>query len=426
MIRPRLAPVARRELRNLPLAEAIDLLGLVVVGALVAALVAGGLPFPEAKPFMLTLGGSSLLVWLVVARLRPSRGAWAPQHAYRYLLAPFAASVLALLISAGLRDYYSGRALLAFAVGWTAWIALNRYLVHSYRPKRRILWLGSPPKGWHPDGFPGLRVQIAARPPKEWEGWDVVVVGDGVARSDAWASWLIHAELADAEILSEPKAYEVLAGRIPLDAIREDLLAIVFRDKRPYIRTQRTMDLLAILLFSPAILLLCTLVALIVWADTGRPVIYSQLRTGRDGEPFRLYKFRTMRHDAELQGPSFTHHGDVRVTPIGAFLRKFRLDELPQFWNVVTGEMSIIGPRPEQVPFVEEFSRTIPLYDYRHLVKPGITGWAQVSQGYASNTDQTRDKLGFDLYYVKHQSWLLDTLIVIKTLRTIASGFGAR
>ena len=133
-----------------------------------------------------------------------------------------------------------------------------------------------------------------------------------------------------------------------------------------------------------------------------------------------------MCHDSEKTGAQFAQANDMRVTRIGRVIRKTRIDELPQFINVLKGEMSLIGPRPEQVKFVNEFAEQIPFYNYRHVVRPGITGWAQVTQGYASDADETREKLEHDFYYIKRFSVWLDLLIVGRTIKTMLTGFGAR
>ena len=145
------------------------------------------------------------------------------------------------------------------------------------------------------------------------------------------------------------------------------------------------------------------------------------------GQPFLITKFRSMRVDAEAEsGPVWAEANDPRVTRIGRFLRRTRLDELPQFWNVLKGDVSLVGPRPEQVPFVEEFAQSIPFYDHRHLVRPGVTGWAQVNYGYADGEADTIEKLTYDLYYVKHLSPWLDLQILTRSLGTVLLGRGAR
>ena len=147
---------------------------------------------------------------------------------------------------------------------------------------------------------------------------------------------------------------------------------------------------------------------------------------GKGGKPFIQYKFRSMWHDPGRNGASFTSRDDERVVPAARILRRFRLDELPQLWNVMKGDLSLVGPRPEQVEFVDRFNRTIPFYSQRHLIRPGITGWAQVNYGYADGEADTIQKLAYDLFYVKHMSPWLDLEILGRSFWTVLSGFGAR
>src|SRR5438105_947533 len=184
---------------------------------------------------------------------------------------------------------------------------------------------------------------------------------------------------------------------------------------------KRTFDLvfsgLFLLLLSP----LLAAVAILVKATSRGPVLYAQERVGLDGRPFRMLKFRTMRHDAELHGPRFAESGDPRVTAIGAWLRRTSIDELPQLWNVLFGAMSLVGPRPERPVFIDQFRRRIPRYQLRHMVKSGMTGWAQI-HGLRGNTS-IQKRVEYDLYYIEHWSLLLDLKILA---RTLAFGFLSR
>jgi lipopolysaccharide/colanic/teichoic acid biosynthesis glycosyltransferase len=160
--------------------------------------------------------------------------------------------------------------------------------------------------------------------------------------------------------------------------------------------------------------------------DSSGAAIYRQQRIGLNSEEFTLYKFRTMVADAERDGPRFTSVNDNRLTKVGRFLRRFRADEIPQLWNVLKGDVSLVGPRPERPVFTDQFEATIPFYSYRHLVRPGVTGWAQVNFGYADNERDTVEKLTYDLYYVKHMSPWLDLSILGRSMWTVLSGFGAK
>jgi exopolysaccharide biosynthesis polyprenyl glycosylphosphotransferase len=177
---------------------------------------------------------------------------------------------------------------------------------------------------------------------------------------------------------------------------------------------------LTALIMISSILLLVMLVILLL---DGRPVIYSQPRTGIHGIPFTLYKFRTMKVGSD-KGDGYTREGDSRVSRLGSFLRKSRLDELPQLWNVLKGDMSLIGPRAEWVRLVADYERQIPHYHYRHLVRPGITGWAQVNYPYGASLEDTVEKFSYDLYYIRNFSLRLDAEVVLKTLHTMLFGKG--
>ena len=196
--------------------------------------------------------------------------------------------------------------------------------------------------------------------------------------------------------------------------------------KSNYLNTKRVFDLSLILLFAPIIVPIMLLTALLISLESNGPVLFWQKRVGAYGKSFNMVKFRSMTTDSEEKGSQFAKAGDARVTRLGKFIRKMRIDELPQLWNVLRGEMSLIGPRPEQVVFVEKFEKTIPNYTFRHNVLPGITGLAQVEQGYVDDANGTKTKLKYDLYYIEHLSFLMDMRITFQTLQTMATGFGAR
>lgn len=161
-------------------------------------------------------------------------------------------------------------------------------------------------------------------------------------------------------------------------------------------------------------------------ATSPGPVLYRQERVGLGGQVFSIAKFRSMRVDAEKDGARFATHNDDRITPVGRVLRKTRIDELPQLWNVLKGEMSLIGPRPERPVFVESYRRTVPFYDLRHRVKPGLTGWAQIRDAYAASESETRSKLSRDLYYIKKGSAWMDLRIMVETAWVVTARRGSR
>ena len=255
---------------------------------------------------------------------------------------------------------------------------------------------------------------------------DGIVVDLHKKLSPEWIRFIADCNLKGMPIYHAATIYEMFSGKISLTHLSEGTLNIY---KRPWLYTtiKRVLDLLVVIISTPVTIPLGVAVAVMIKIDSPGPVFFIQERVGQNGSIFKMIKFRTMvANGNSSEKADFAKENDKRVTKIGRILRKTRLDEIPQFWNVLKGEMSLVGPRPEQVPFVERFSKEIPFYPYRHLVKPGITGWAQVNHGYASDTVETREKLEYDLYYIKNHSLWLDFLIVAKTLRTMLAGTGAR
>jgi lipopolysaccharide/colanic/teichoic acid biosynthesis glycosyltransferase len=167
--------------------------------------------------------------------------------------------------------------------------------------------------------------------------------------------------------------------------------------------------------------------AALVKIDSKGPVFYKQERVGKNGKPFNVVKFRSMRTDAEKNGePIWAKSNDERVTRVGRIIRVIRVDEIPQFWNIIKGEMSFVGPRPERPHFVAQLAKEIPYYEHRHLVTPGLTGWAQIKYPYGGSVDDARQKLQYDLYYIKNQTLALDFVVVFETVKTVLFGRGGR
>ena len=242
---------------------------------------------------------------------------------------------------------------------------------------------------------------------------------------EAWQRFLTKQTLQGRPVYNNRQVYESLTGRLPIHHLYENELGSLL-PSQGYLWFKQLLDSLAIILVAPLVLPICLLTALLIRLESTGNVIFVQERVGQGGKLFKIYKFRSMTTDAEKHGAKLAQENDARVTRVGKFIRKTRIDELPQFINVLKGDMSLIGPRPEQLSFVKAFEQSIPFYNYRHIVKPGISGWAQVTQGYAGNEDETALKVQYDFYYIKHISFALDVLIVIKTLQTMLTGFGAR
>jgi len=239
---------------------------------------------------------------------------------------------------------------------------------------------------------------------------------------------LVHAQFQETRVYTLESFYETQWRYLPLGIIDPFWpLQSGFQLARtsPYHYLKRLFDVVA----SATALIICAplfvLVSLLIWIEDGSPIFFRQERVGRDGRRFILFKFRTMRRRSDdTDEDIYTRKGDRRVTSVGHWLRKLRLDELPQLWNALKGDISLIGPRPEWSKCAERYERTIPFYHFRHLVKPGITGWAQVNYPYGESDEDAVEKLKYDLYYIRHYSLKLDAMIVLKTLYTILFGKG--
>ncbi len=221
---------------------------------------------------------------------------------------------------------------------------------------------------------------------------------------------------------------ERLSGKMPLDGLRPSnfIYSEGFRVKPSQQIMRRLVSTLAaalgLLLFAPFL----PFVMLAVRLSSPGPIFFKQTRVGLGGRPFEVVKFRTMRTDAEASGAKWASKNDPRVTPVGGFMRKTRIDEVPQLWNVLRGDMGFVGPRPERPEFVPWLSEQIPYFDLRHMIRPGLTGWAQVRYGYGATLAEAREKLEYDLYYIKHMSLGLDLLIMFETVKTILRRRGAQ
>jgi exopolysaccharide biosynthesis polyprenyl glycosylphosphotransferase len=225
-----------------------------------------------------------------------------------------------------------------------------------------------------------------------------------------------------------PTFYERISGKVPVSVIEEFwfLENLMDSQKNVYETFKRIFDLLFGLALGIASLFLYPFIALAVKLDSSGPIFYQQKRVGQDSRIFQIVKFRSMVENAEKDGAKWAQKNDPRITRVGNFLRKTRLDELPQLWNVIKGEMSFVGPRPERPEFVfgTNMERQIPFYQIRHLVKPGLTGWAQINFDYGSSLEDTIEKLQYDFYYLKNRSFVLDLAIILKTIKIILSGGG--
>lgn len=230
------------------------------------------------------------------------------------------------------------------------------------------------------------------------------------------------------EVIDGHQLYESECGRLSIDELKPSALIFSsgFQRRPGMLLLKRLEDVigasLGLILLAP----LMALIGLLIKLDSAGPALYKQTRIGHRGCPYVLWKFRSMRHDSEGDTAKWAQLGDDRVTRIGRWIRLLRIDELPQFFNVLKGEMSLVGPRPERPLFVQKLRQQIPYYDLRHTIRPGLTGWAQIRFNYAASVEDSHMKLQYDLYYVKHLSVWFDLSILFRTIRVILMGSGAR
>ena len=252
---------------------------------------------------------------------------------------------------------------------------------------------------------------------------DLIVAISGTMMGSTFQT-ILDAQERGVEITRMPVVYEELAGRVPISLLETDWLLRSFVDEFRisgfYEFAKRVVDILGGLVGMLMLLFFLPFVGIATMIDTGRPIFYLQERLGKGGREYKIIKFRTMRLDAEADGkPVLAKEDDDRATAVGRMLRRTHLDEIPQFLNVLRGDMSLVGPRAERPQLVEHFQRRILFYRARLLVKPGITGWAQVNYGYAASLEETQVKLEYDLYYIKRRNLLLDLLILLRTPATV-------
>jgi sugar transferase (PEP-CTERM system associated) len=261
------------------------------------------------------------------------------------------------------------------------------------------------------------------------ENIDRIVVAIGDRRGQFPTQQLLRLSLSgDVSIEESASFYERLTGRVLLDMIRPSWLIFSSRGQRMRINDiarsimHRTVALFGAVLSLP----IAVITAILIRIDSRGPVLYRQERVGKNGRQFMLMKFRSMRVDAEKDGPVWAKSADERMTRVGRIIRKIRVDEIPQFWNILRGDMSFVGPRPERSHFVAQLAQEIPYYEQRHLIPPGLTGWAQIKYPYGASIDDAKQKLQYDLYYIKNQSLALDAMIMFETVKTILFGRGGR
>jgi sugar transferase (PEP-CTERM system associated) len=260
------------------------------------------------------------------------------------------------------------------------------------------------------------------------QGIDRVVISLLERRGCMPVRQLLHLKFAGVRVEDAHSFYERMTGRIILQHLSPSWLILSdgFRKSSLLVWGKRAIDVIVSLAAFVLCLPLFAVVAAAIWLESGSPILFRQERIGLRDHAFQMLKFRSMYNNAEEEGPRWASEGDNRVTRVGKWIRNFRIDELPQVINVLRGEMSIVGPRPERPEFVGMLEEQIPFYGLRHSVRPGITGWAQVKYQYGAGVEETKNKLEYDLFYIKHLSIMLDLAVLFETVKVMLSGRGAK
>lgn len=361
------------------------------------------------------------LIFVMIRQLRNYPGA---QHTVVYVLPVlaiiwfFSVALLSFLRVEYIRKIF----VLSFVVA-NVWLVAAFYIRKKYRePKLAIVPIG---RANSLCGRSDIAVNVLCKPELFGRRFDAVVAdlhSDEIPAE--WERFLAKCTLADIPVFHYKQIEEMLTGRVRIEHMAENEIGALIPSQF-YTGAKRFIDGVFAILLLPFCLPIFLVTMFFIKFDSKGPVIYIQERVGFRGKIFHVYKFRSMYVDVE--GKGFTdEQDDPRITRVGKFIRKFRIDELPQIFNVIKGDMSFIGPRPESKKLADWYEEVIPFFSYRHIVRPGISGWAQVNQGYAADIEGMEKKLQYDFYYIKHFSLWIDVLIFFKTIRTILTGFGAR
>lgn len=321
---------------------------------------------------------------------------------------------------------YSRGLFLSSFVASIAWF----YLIDFVGQRRAGIQIGVVPFGAVTmlDEVRGIR-WIWLKQPVLNRHYDALVADFRADLADEWESFLAEAALAGTAVFHVKQLREALTGKVEIEHLSENSFGSLV-PFMAYLKIRRIFDFVAACIVGLLLLPFLLFIALLIRLDSPGGALFRQRRTGYRGRPFVVVKFRTMNHSsigaASDRDGAITSSDDPRVTRLGRFLRRTRIDELPQIWNILKGEMSWIGPRPEAEVLSRWYEGELPFYRYRHIVPPGITGWAQVNQGHVSELDLVGHKLNFDFYYIKNFSPWLDILILIRTVKTVFTGLGAK
>lgn len=400
--------------------------GLIVAAIIPALILRLRMPETAEQPiFAQTLFGMMVAVILTVYLLRNISLFPGMRRGYFILPSVLAGYALLFSIFLFLRLDYSRALFLSSFVVCCGWL----YLIHFLGLRGESSRIGVVPFGGVVtlDQISGVE-WIHLSHPELTDRFDMLVADLRADLPAEWEAFIADCALKGIAVFHVKQLREALTGRVDIEHISENNFGSLV-PFMAYLRLRRAIDLVTAVIVGAVLLPFIVLVAAVIRLDSSGPAFFRQPRIGFRGEPFTVLKFRTMvdRSEPDTRHDVITAEGDKRLTRLGAFLRRSRIDELPQIWNILKGEMSWIGPRPEAEVLSRWFATQLPFYRYRHIVPPGITGWAQVNQGYATaELDDETVKLHYDFYYIKNFSPWLDALIVVKTIQTMLTGSGAR
>lgn len=425
--RPPVASRPTRALEQFPLQLAIAWLA--GVGAPMLSLLTvfhmPNLAVEGVRNSIVAASGAVILATYLLRRVSSFPGV----RAFRYVLPSYASAFgLAVAGMVALRLEYNRPFLLSSLVlSLLAAMLLSLYLQRRATRRYYLVPFGKTDLALE---TPDVDWIVMTRPEVPLEDAAVIVADLRHDHEDAWERMLADAAIRGHAVYHTKVLRESLTGRVSIEHLSENSFGSLLPNLA-YARAKRTVDVLATLVMLPLIALPMLAIALAIRMEGGGPILFRQMRMGYRGEIFEMLKFRTMTDTARCAGSdgrdaAITAAGDQRITRLGRLLRRTRVDELPQFFNILRGDMSWIGPRPEAIALSRWYETEIPFYNYRHIVRPGISGWAQVSQGHVADLAAVTAKLSYDFYYIKNFSLWLDALIVLKTVKTMLSGFGAR
>lgn len=357
-------------------------------------------------------------------------GAFPSTIGARYIVPAFGASFsIAIAVILLIRTPYSGRLLIAaFLCSLAARFMIDAFTKRGGRGVHYIV-----PGGKVDRLLPDLdgAAVVLDQPVIPGDAGAIIVADLHHDHTPEWEATFAKAALLGIGVYHYKQIWEARTGKVRIEHISENSLGSLI-PSNSYASVKRFLDVVGSLIALPILIVPLTIIALIIRLDSPGAIFFRQERIGFRGEPFRVLKFRTMREvvaraaDPDLLHDAITQDDDVRITRIGRFLRVTRIDELLQIFNILAGEMSWIGPRPEARPLSEWYEREIPFYAYRHIVRPGITGWAQVNQGHVASISEVHDKLRFDFYYIRNFSMWIDLVILFKTVLVVIRGSGAK